>query len=170
MWADRVPPRNLTTFSHVPWVLPYLNGLPSSMYHLKRVREFAHEWVTKRLQTGSKRRDLFYYLVSNSQRAHSKWLSFMSVPQNGEDQEAGAMPGQAESNGLLAILAGSDTASTAMVVLFYYLIRNPTTLDRLRDEVEKEFPAGEEPLDAAKLCQMPWLNACMCVIFPPNTS
>ncbi|KAH9990641.1 high nitrogen upregulated cytochrome P450 monooxygenase 2 [Russula compacta] len=134
--------KNLTTFSHVPWILPYLNRLPGSMHHVNRARKFANAKVFKRLQTGSKRRDLFYYL-------------------NGEDQEVGALPGQAESNGLLAIIAGSDTTSTTLAVLFYYLIQNPTALDRLRDEVEKEFPAGEEPLDAAKLCRMAWLNACI---------
>ncbi|KAH9990628.1 high nitrogen upregulated cytochrome P450 monooxygenase 2 [Russula compacta] len=134
--------RNLSTFSQVPWALPYMNRLPGSVHHVTRAREFAHAKVSKRLQMGSKRKDLYYYL-------------------SGEDQDARTMPGQTGADGLLAIVAGSDTTSTTLTALFYHLILNPTALERLRNEVEKEFPCGEEPSDATKLGQMPWLNACI---------
>ncbi len=62
---------------------------------------------------------------------------------------------------MLAILAGSDTASSALTALLYYLLRNPVAYKRLQAEVDGAFPSGEEPLDATKLSKMEWLNGCM---------
>ena len=63
--------------------------------------------------------------------------------------------------GALAIVAGSDTTSGALTATLYYLLRNPAAYDRLQEEVDTAFPAGEEPLDVTKLSQMEWLNGCM---------
>ena len=61
-----------------------------------------------------------------------------------------------------AIVAGADTTSTVLGGLFFYLLSNPGILDRLRKEIDTEFPLGEgEPFDAAKLAAMPYLNAVM---------
>ena len=61
-----------------------------------------------------------------------------------------------------AIIAGADTTSTVLSGLFFNLLSNPSVLERLRKEADKEFPRGEgEPFDAAKLAGMPYLNAVM---------
>jgi cytochrome P450 len=65
------------------------------------------------------------------------------------------------SDGLLAVMAGSDTTAAAFTTLWYYLLRDPLTLDRLRNEVDAYFPSGEEPLDFTRMVNMPYLNACM---------
>jgi len=66
-----------------------------------------------------------------------------------------------QSDGLLAVVAGSDTVATTLTVLWYYFLRNPLVLSRLRDEVDAYFPSGEEPLDFTRMVNMPYLNACM---------
>jgi cytochrome P450 len=63
----------------------------------------------------------------------------------------------------LAILAGSDTTSSVLAALLYYLLLNPEVYNRLQEEVDSAFTAGDEPLDAVKLSHMEWLNGCMCV-------
>jgi cytochrome P450 len=63
----------------------------------------------------------------------------------------------------LAIIAGSDTTSSALAALFYYLLLNPEAYEHLEEEVDSAFTSGEEPLDAVKLSQMKWLNGCMWV-------
>ena len=66
-----------------------------------------------------------------------------------------------QSEGLAAVIGGSDTAATALSALWYYLMLNPPKLERLRNEVDTYFPPGEEPLDCARMVNMPYLNACM---------
>jgi len=65
------------------------------------------------------------------------------------------------SDGLIAVIAGSDTTATTLTALLYYLLLEPAKFDRLRSEVDAYFPAGEEPLDSTKMASMPYLNACM---------
>jgi cytochrome P450 len=65
------------------------------------------------------------------------------------------------SDGLLAVIGGSDTTATAFSVLWYYLLLNPAKFDHLRDEIDTYFPSGEEPLDFTRMASMPYLNACM---------
>ncbi|KAI0301724.1 high nitrogen upregulated cytochrome P450 monooxygenase 2 [Multifurca ochricompacta] len=136
--------RNATIVAHAPWILPYIAYLPSAGRNVMRLRKYGLTSVTKRLEMGPNRKDLFYYL-------------------SGEDGQAEKLPTNADlaGDGILAMIAGSDTTSITLTTLFYHLIHNPVMYERLRDEVEREFPSGEEPLDATKLGQMPWLNACI---------
>ena len=63
-----------------------------------------------------------------------------------------------------AITAGSDTTSTVLSGLFYHLFSNRVTFDRLRVEVDSEFPPGEgEPFDGTRLAELKYLNAIMYV-------
>jgi len=64
-------------------------------------------------------------------------------------------------DGGLAIIAGSDTTSSVLAAIFYYLLLNPEAYKRLQGEVDSAFASGEEPLDVLKLSQMEWLNGCI---------
>ncbi|KAI0265058.1 high nitrogen upregulated cytochrome P450 monooxygenase 2 [Gloeopeniophorella convolvens] len=148
--------RSSTVFAHVSWILPLAKLIPGMMNNIIRMQVFAAENVIKRLKMGANRRDLFHYL-------------------SGEDdpsEERPAMPSVA-ANGILAIVAGSDTTSTVLAALFYELVRCPWAYQRLKEEVFREFPPGEEPLDASRLSQMKWLNACIdeaMRLYPPVPS
>ena len=61
----------------------------------------------------------------------------------------------------MAIIAGSDTTSSVLTAVLYYLLCNPAAYERLQEEVDDAFPKGEDPLDVTKLGQMKWLNGCM---------
>lgn len=66
------------------------------------------------------------------------------------------------SDGVLAIVAGSDTTSTALSGLFCFVVANPDCYKRLQSEVDSVFPIGEgDPFDATRLADMPYLNAVM---------
>ena len=60
--------------------------------------------------------------------------------------------------------AGSDTTSIAMVAVFYYLMKNPSALQKLHAEIDAAAKAGAlssphiKYSDAVKL---PYLNACI---------
>ena len=62
------------------------------------------------------------------------------------------------------IVAGSDTTSTTLSGLFYYLLSSPHNYRRLQKEIDAAFPPGEgDPFDTLKLSELPFLNAVMYV-------
>ena len=74
-----------------------------------------------------------------------------------------AFPEVVSDAGLL-IIAGSDTTATVIANVFYYLVRNRDKYQTLKNEVDKEFPAGGgDATDSLKLAKMPYLNAVMWV-------
>jgi len=44
------------------------------------------------------------------------------------------------SEGVLAVIAGSDTVASALTAVWYYLLRDPSMFKRLRTEVDTYFP------------------------------
>ncbi|KAL2838596.1 putative cytochrome P450 [Aspergillus pseudodeflectus] len=64
-----------------------------------------------------------------------------------------------ESN--LLIIAGSDTSSTAMAALFFYLSRNPETYERVTKEIRSVFGSPEEVCQGPKLSSCSYLRACI---------
>jgi cytochrome P450 len=65
-------------------------------------------------------------------------------------------------DGRVAIGAGGDTAATTLSQIWYFLLRNPRVLARLRQEIDEAFPHGEAlSIDATKQGLMPYLNACV---------
>jgi len=132
--------------SHVPYVVEFMFRL-SAMGGggpLRRSIEFGIQCVLKRLKVGSNQRDLFYY------------LSGAGLPETKRPPVDDLV-----RNGMLAIIAGSDTTSSVLTAIIYYLLLNPTAYERLQGEVDGAFPSGEEPLDAVKLSQLEWLNGCI---------
>ena len=71
------------------------------------------------------------------------------------------------ADGLLAIIAGSDTTSTVLTSVVYFLLRHPEAYKRLQAEIAENFLPEEEPTDSVRLSRMPWLNACM---YEPTSS
>ena len=89
----------------------------------------------------------------------SHWNQF----QSGEELPEAERPSFEDiaQNGTLAIIAGSDTTSSILTAVIYYLLLNPVAYEHLQEEVDSAFPNGEEPLDALKLSHLEWLNGCM---------
>lgn len=65
------------------------------------------------------------------------------------------------SDGVLAIVAGSDTTATTLSSLFWFLLSNPQTYLRLQAEVDRFFPPGEDILSTVHHPHMSYLNAVM---------
>ena len=129
---------------------------------LKRAIAFGRGSVLKRLEVGASRKDLFYYLVRQHvicPTCSSHWNRL----QSGEELPETERPSfdDVAQNGTLAIIAGSDTTSSILTAIIYYLLLNPATYERLQEEVDSAFPSEEEPLDAVKLSHLEWLNGCM---------
>ncbi|KAI0265867.1 high nitrogen upregulated cytochrome P450 monooxygenase 2 [Gloeopeniophorella convolvens] len=133
-----------STLAHVSYILPLVNAILGDNGTIRRARNFCSEHALGRLKIGAKRKDLFYH------------LSGEGLPEN-ERPPMGAIA----QNGILAIIAGSDTTSAVLTAIIHYLLRYPEAYERLQKEVDAAFPPGEEPLDVVKLSQMEWLNGCI---------
>lgn len=131
--------------AHISWVFTYIRLIPALTKARLRYLAIGTEYVNRRIKEASKVKDLYYHLTD----------------EEGLEPVKPTMP-VIFSDGLLAVIAGSDTTATTFSALFYYLLRDPQKFDRLRDEVDKYFPREEgEPLRFTKMVNMPYLNACI---------
>lgn len=62
---------------------------------------------------------------------------------------------------MLAVVAGSDTASIAIVQTIYFFMKHPEYVERLRKDIDAAFPNLQDAVDFGKLAEMPYLNGCM---------
>ena len=87
----------------------------------------------------------------------------MNTHQSNEDGAEKEAPPRSTviSDGLLAMIAGSDTTSTILSDLFWLVIRHPDVYRRLQAEVDKFYPPGEDSLDGKYINDMPYLEAVM---------
>jgi cytochrome P450 len=85
------------------------------------------------------------------------WLLEAKDPQTGLGFELKEL--WAESS--LLIAAGSDTSSTAMSALLFYLARNPACLSKLSAELQSTFKDVEEIKSGAALTSCRYLRACI---------
>ncbi|KAI9069564.1 cytochrome P450 [Trametes sanguinea] len=126
----------------IPWIVRYARRVPRFAHIIQRMVSQGVGLAVQRVKNGSLSRDLFYYL-------------------NNEDGAEPSNPPFREtvSNGTLAMIAGSDTTSIALSNLFYFVLSDPDVYARLRAEVDRFFPPGEDPLETKQHATMPFLNA-----------
>ena len=117
---------------------------------------------------GRKEEGFILLLGKLPSRILGTFVSQNAMTQSGEEFPESERPSHDEiaQNGQLAIIAGSDTTSSVLAAVLYYLLCNPVAYEHLQAEVDGAFPSGEEPLDVTKLGQMEWLNGCMWVCDP----
>ncbi|KIM78409.1 hypothetical protein PILCRDRAFT_11126 [Piloderma croceum F 1598] len=130
-----------TTLAHIPWLFTYLRLIPA-ITDRQRTFDLTATYVNHRIAEGSNIKDLMYYLTDEEGLEPEK--PSMSI---------------IHSDGLIAVIAGSDTTATSLTAILYYLLLEPAKFDRLRSEVDGYFAPGEEPLDSTKMASMPYLNA-----------
>ncbi|KAJ3489995.1 hypothetical protein NLI96_g1765 [Meripilus lineatus] len=131
-----------TLYEHLPWLASLAKKIPGVAEGVKRMRKMGMQRAAMRTERGSESKDVFYYL-NNDDGAEST-----SPP-----------PAQAVAEGMLAIVAGSDTTSSTTCIIVWLLLRNPGTYHKLREEVDKFYPSGSDPLDTRHYKSMVYLDA-----------
>ena len=137
--------RDSAWLSHIPWCIPFLRFIPGASKYWDQMKAVGEQTVEDRVALGSTHHDLFHHLMDeNGYEPIKPTKALVAV------------------DGQLAIIAGGDTTATTLSHIFYFLLRHPTYLERLRREVDEVFPQGEDStLDFTKQTTMPFLNACM---------
>ncbi|TCD67925.1 hypothetical protein EIP91_011789 [Steccherinum ochraceum] len=133
----------IAVIAHVPWVLSFLAVLPAAGA-MKILMTFTRKVSQERIKSGSTSRDLYHYLIAED-----------------EPEENRPSKESATADGMLSVIAGSDTSATAMSHLFYFLLRNPACMERLQKEIDVTFHEDHELEDYSKMGDMPYLNACI---------
>lgn len=148
-------------YEHLPWVPRVLKCIPGGGKTVRSMRAIGLNRANARFENGSKSKDLFYYLVSkNSPLCH---LVLTHDTQSNEDGSEKADPPKPVviSDGFLAMLAGSDTTATVLSAAFWLLMRHPEAYAKLKAEVDKFFPRGEDATKTESHAQMHYLEAVM---------
>ncbi|KAI0659811.1 high nitrogen upregulated cytochrome P450 monooxygenase 2 [Cubamyces menziesii] len=145
-----------TFLSHVPYLGPYCGHLPSAARTVERLLSYSREHTLQRMKRGSERKDIFHYL-------------------NNEDQPDKPSPPLKRllDEGVLAIVAGSDTTSSALTSLAFLLVAHPPVLKRLQEEIDQYYPPGEDPCNAKHYRDMHYLTAVIhetLRLYPPVPS
>ncbi|KAK9781653.1 hypothetical protein SCAR479_01524 [Seiridium cardinale] len=127
-------------------------GLDKVLFHRiaagrAKYMAYSKSQLTERTKLGddTDRRDFFYYLL----RARD--------PETGQGFTTPELWG--ESN--LLIIAGSDTTSTAMAATLFYIVRNPSALQKVTAEVRAHFSDVEEIRQGPTLTSCTYLRACI---------
>ncbi|KAJ7454714.1 cytochrome P450 [Mycena latifolia] len=126
---------------HVPWIGELSLWIPGFARNVKKFRSYAINCAIARKLHGSPRKDIFYHLIDEA----------------GLEAEPPSLA-QVISDSSGAIVAGSETTSTALCNLFWFLLCNPITYSRLQVEIDS---LGADVLDCDAQKRLVYLNACI---------
>ncbi|KAG7090560.1 hypothetical protein E1B28_009668 [Marasmius oreades] len=125
--------------SHVPWLGRISYKLPTRFFNsgLVAFRNNSFQRAMKRTAEGSKRRDLYYYLLDEG------------------NPDAKPNGPQAIADATVAVIGGSDTTSMTLTMILYYLISRPNVYQRLKQEIDA---TGDHWDDSTSQAKMAYLN------------
>ena len=85
--------------------------------------------------------------------------------QNNEDLPGKQPPPERHllDDGILAMMAGADTSSSAITSIFYCILSHPEAYAALQEEVDRFYPPGEDVCNTANHRDMHYLTAVMYV-------
>ncbi|TFK81542.1 high nitrogen upregulated cytochrome P450 monooxygenase 2 [Polyporus arcularius HHB13444] len=131
-----------TFLGQVPWLGLYVAHLPAAVKALDAFLHLGKDFAMRRIERGSITPDLFHYL-------------------NNEDLPDKPPPPlqQLVDDGILAVVAGADTVSSAMTSIFHCLLTHPETYRRLQEEVDRSYPPGEDAFSPKHHREMTYLQA-----------
>ncbi|KAJ7066107.1 high nitrogen upregulated cytochrome P450 monooxygenase 2 [Mycena amicta] len=140
--------------AQLPWIVPTFNLIPGANAIMDRLRRFANENATARIKAGAKEsKDLWYHLMD-------------------EDNHEKVKPPLHDVvvDGVLVIVAGSDTSSVALSYFIYCMLCHPEIYARAQAEVDSVYPDAETALDSGRHDELKFLTACIqesLRLFPP---
>ncbi|KAF7307956.1 hypothetical protein MKEN_01156800 [Mycena kentingensis (nom. inval.)] len=136
---------------HIPWILPTLHILPGVGRMIQDFNDFGHALATQRVKNGSPggAKDLWYHLADEA----------------GTEKERPSLARSA-SDGIVAIVAASDTAAAVMSSFMWRLLQEPEVYALIREELDRVFAdVAMDDLDA--LCeedkQQELVYLCACI-------
>ena len=115
----------------------------SAMADLMDIWKTTEEKIAQRLELGTTHKDIISYMVP----AHGSSDHQMSLP-------------EVEINSMLIVVAGSESVTTVLTGITNYLLRGPSKLRALVNEVRSTF-RSEDDITGASVSGLPYLNAVL---------
>nr|GAT44522.1 predicted protein [Mycena chlorophos] len=140
--------------AQIPWIAPTVDLIPGLNSVMNALRNFAYSSASNRVKSGPKvNKDLWYHLMD----------------EDGHEKVKPTMP-EVLVDGVLAIVAGSDTSAFALSYFFWTMLTNPDVFARVKAEVDSVYPDPEAILRSERQNDLKFLNACLqetLRLFPP---
>lgn len=158
----RHTPRPTAILEAIPWARRSLAFSPRYFKRILAFRKLSAEKVIRRVQAGSNTKDLFHYLVRLS-RFSPAHLHLSLYHQNNEDGAEATSPPLPTviSDATTAVVAGSDTAASVLCCAFFFILTHQEVYSKLKDEVDKYYPPGEDSCNTEHYSKMAYLDAVM---------
>ncbi len=121
----------------------------SAMADLMQIWNTTEEKIRQRIEVGSEQRDMISYMsyTHGSSSPPSKSTHQMSKS-------------EMETIAMSIVVAGSESVTTVLTGIVHYLLRDPTRLGVLVQEIRSAFDQEKE-IDSASLSQLPYLGAVL---------
>lgn len=148
----------------IPWARRLLAFSPRYFRNILAFRKLSAGKVIRRVQAGSNTKDLFHYLVRLLLRSHpTANLDLGICRQNNEDGAEAVSPPLPTiiSDATTAVVAGSDTAASVLCCAFFFILTHMVIYSKLKEEVDRYYPLGEDPCNTQHFTKMVYLDAVM---------
>ena len=127
----------------VPWTTPILHRIPFIAKGPKNFIRFVEDQVAKRKERGAKNPDILGYLIAAWEKSDKKNIDYQWL----------------RGDSRLVIVGGSDTTASTLTFIFYYLVKYPDEVRKLRKEFQALLAAsGKDHLDTKDVAKAVHLN------------
>ncbi|KAF2016207.1 cytochrome P450 [Aaosphaeria arxii CBS 175.79] len=112
-----------------------------------------------------KRYEHFQYCVSRVTKRLEKGrqaegVDLWSLILDSEDKGKGLSRGQMDANASLFMVAGTETTATLVSGFTYFMLKNPTVMKKLQEEIRGAWSSSED-INMEVAARLPYLNACI---------
>ncbi|KAJ7624327.1 cytochrome P450 [Mycena polygramma] len=131
--------------SQIPWILKTLHLFPHVGRTIQEFNDFGQGLAIQRMKSGAVgTKDLWYHLADEA----------------GLEKQTPSLEISA-ADGLVAVVAGSDTTAAALSSFVWFILSNPEYYTRLQHELDDVYVEGDDPFDVGKHDQLHFLSACI---------
>ncbi|KAH8803375.1 benzoate 4-monooxygenase cytochrome P450 [Xylogone sp. PMI_703] len=141
-------------------------GWATGWFHIIRpVTDLASRYFNQQWQHGRNYSKIVSHLTRRRLEKHQSgenlddFLACLIEDKQGKPRQLDQGEIEAEVNVLMN--AGSDTTAIALANVLYYLVKNPSKLTKLREEVAPVFSDGSSIAPYSKVKNLPYLKACL---------
>ncbi|KAJ6468119.1 high nitrogen upregulated cytochrome P450 monooxygenase 2 [Mycena vitilis] len=131
--------------SQIPWILKTLHLFPHVGRTIQEFNDFGQGLAIQRMKSGAVgTKDLWYHLADEA----------------GLEKQTPSLEISA-ADGLVAVVAGSDTTAAALSSFVWFILSNPAYYMRLQHELDDVYVEGDDPFDVSKHDELHFLSACI---------
>ncbi|KAJ7633026.1 high nitrogen upregulated cytochrome P450 monooxygenase 2 [Roridomyces roridus] len=139
---------------NIPWILGLFNLLPMVQRSIQEFNDLGQGLATHRIKTGA---------------THAKDLWYHIADEEGLEKQKPTLQ-DAAADGIVAIIAASDTVAHLLASLMWCLVSNDQCYKRVQQEIDDTFVVEDDLVDFSKHQQCVFLSACInetLRLFPP---